>query len=190
MAAAHPLFTSIEDYLALEEKNQIKHEYVAGKVVALAGASPNHNLIVGSTLIELGVQLRGRGCFLYPSDQKVKTPSGLIAYPDIALTCGKPHYDQQHTDILLNPNVIIEVLSPSTEKYDRGVKFTHYRSLVSLQEYVLIAQDAYHVARYTRQPDGEWSFLDAIGRETELILRSLGISLKLAMVYEKVDLEE
>jgi Uma2 family endonuclease len=121
MVAAHPLYTSIEDYLALEEKSQTKHEYLAGKVVALAGASPNHNLILSSTIIELGVILRGRGCFIYPSDQKVKTPSGLIAYPDVALVCGKPEYDEKHPDVLLNPSVIIEVLSPSTEKYDRGL---------------------------------------------------------------------
>jgi len=190
MVAAHPIYTSVDEYLRLEEKSQTKHEYIGGKIVAMAGATPEHNLILVNAITELRTQLRKRGCLVFPSDQKVRMPSGLFAYPDISIVCGKPQYDDKHPDILLNPLVVVEVLSPTTERYDRVLKFAHYRSLQSLQEYVLIAQDAFYIGRYTRQENGEWLYDDAIGREAELKLRAIDITLVLSVIYEDVDVPD
>jgi len=181
---------TVEEYLAMERASDEKHEFLDGEIYLMSGASENHNIIVGITLGILYNQLRKRPCSFYPSDMRVKVKgSGLYTYPDITVVCGTPEIERMDQDTLLNPTVIIEVLSPSTESYDRGKKFQHYLSLDSLQEYVLIAQDQARIERYLRQPNGEWLFAAAVGLEAVIELSSIQCTLVLADVYERVSFE-
>ncbi|PDW04903.1 Uma2 family endonuclease [Candidatus Viridilinea mediisalina] len=181
---------SVEAYLATERTSTERHEYYAGAVYAMAGGSARHNRIAGSTYAALYAQLRQRDCNVYPSDMRVKiAATGLYTYPDITVVCGTEAFEDSSEDTLLNPSVIIEVLSPSTEKYDRGKKFQHYRSILSLREYLLIAQDAYHIEQFVRQSGDTWLFAEAHGRDATLVLPTLQCSLQLAEIYEKVTLE-
>jgi Uma2 family endonuclease len=175
------------EYLAFERDNQIKHEFLDGEVYAMSAASEAHNLITTSTIAALYSQLRGRPCKTYPSDMRVRTPATRpYVYPDITVVCGEAQFDDDQRDILLNPTLVIEVLSPHTERYDRGKKFQHYRELESLQEYVLIAQDSPHIERFVRQEDGLWQFSEATGLEAALELSSIGCTLALVEVYEQI----
>ena len=179
-----------EEYLALERQAETKSEYFAGEIYAMVGASPAHNLIVTNTVRELSAHLKGRPCRVYANDQRVKvSPTGLYTYPDIVVTYGAERFDESDRDTLLNPRVIIEVLSRTTESYDRGAKFEHYRSLDTLAEYLLIAQDRPHLEHYRRQPDGPWLFSDASGLEAVIELVAIDCRLALAEVYDKVPLE-
>ena len=133
---------SEDEYLALERKSETKHELINGVIVAMAGASYEHNTTAANLLVALGMRLRGRPCRPLGSDQRIHIPAtGLYTYPDVSVVCGKPEFHSKDRDTLLNPRVIIEVLSDSTEAYDRGAKFAHYRGIPSLAEYALAAQD-------------------------------------------------
>lgn len=157
----------------------------------MAVANERHNLVTGNSSASLHSQLRRRACTVYPSDMRVKvSPMGLYTYPDISIVCGAPRFEDDQRDTLLNPTVLVEVLSPSTENYDRGQKFQRYRALSSLAEYVLIAQDAMYVEHYARQHDGRWLLTEADGAEGVLELASIGCRLALVNVYEKVDFED
>ncbi len=135
-------FLSPQEYLAMERQAETKSEYYAGEVFAMAGASRKHNLIVPNLAYLLVGQLKSRSCEVYNSDMRVKvSATGLYTYPDLAVVCGKPRFDDDQEDTLLNPTVIVEVLSKSTEAYDRGEKFAMYRALESMTDYLLIAQD-------------------------------------------------
>lgn len=175
-------------YLAFERQQiDAKHEYLNGQVVAMGGASREHNLIVGNTFASLHVQLRGRGCEAYSNDMRVYIPAtGLYTYPDIAALCEEPVFEDDQFDTLLNPTVIIEVLSASTEAYDRGAKFAHYRSIVSLQAYVLIAQDHRHIELFERGTDGRWVLSETRGIEGRLEIEAIGCILELSAVYERI----
>jgi Uma2 family endonuclease len=178
-------------YLAFERASETKHEYYRGEICAMAGASRNHNHIVANTLASIHAQMRNRPCIVYPGDLRVRVSrTGLYTYPDLSVVCGTPEFEDAELDTLLNPTLIIEVLSPSTAAYDRGEKFQRYRKIETLQEYVLIAQDQHHIERFLRQPDSEWSLADASGLDTVLELRSIGVKLALADVYEKVVFED
>jgi Uma2 family endonuclease len=190
--AALPEFTWTEErYLAFERESDQKHEYLDMQIYDLAGASTNHNLIVGSAYAHLYNQLRKRPCFVYPSDMRLKvSKTRLYTYPDISIVCGTPQFDDEQKDTILNPIVLIEVLSPSTESYDRGKKFRHYRTLESLQEYVLIAQDSIQIEHYSRQADEQWLLNDISQPDASLDLRSIGCTLLAADMYEKVTFDE
>jgi Uma2 family endonuclease len=180
-----------ETYLEFERASEERHEYLDGEVFLLAGASNNHDLIQANTLATLHAQLRQHPCFVYPSDMRLKVSlTGLYTYPDISVVCGTPLIEDKHQDTLLNPTLIVEVLSPSTERYDRGKKFQHYRALESLQEYILISQGTYRIERYLRQSDGQWLLSDASGEDATLGLHSISAILLLADVYEKVVFED
>lgn len=184
-------FMTPEAYLEFERASEIKHEYFGGEVFAMTGASANHNTIVANVVASLHGQLRKRPCRVYPSDMRVKTRSSILyTYPDISVVCGAPQFEDAALDTLLNPIVIIEVLSPSTERYDRGRKFQHYRTLPSLQEYVLIAQDSYRIEHFARQPNDEWLFSDATELNASVELPSIQCQLALADVYENVTFED
>ncbi|MFZ1640136.1 MAG: Uma2 family endonuclease [Candidatus Contendobacter sp.] len=180
-----------EDYLAIERSAEYKSEYFDGEIFAMTGASEPHNTIVVNTTIHLGSQLKKRPCKLYVNDMRVKvSPTGLYTYPDLVVICGKGQFDDAHLDTLLNPTLIIEVLSDSTEAYDRGRKFEHYRHLDSLVEYVLIAQYRPHVESYRRQPDHQWLLTECNGLDGTLRLQSIDCDLALAEVYDKVEVSE
>jgi Uma2 family endonuclease len=177
-----------EDYLAIERSAEVKSEYFDGEIFAMAGASELHNLIVINTIRELSIQLKKRPCKVYANDMRVKVSlTGLFAYPDVVVVCGKTHFDDSHLDTLLNPTLIVEVLSDSTEAYDRGRKFEHYRKLESLAEYVLIAQHRPHVESYRRQPEQRWVLTESDGLDGSLRLDAIDCELALAEIYDKVE---
>ena len=175
------------EYLALDRNSTIKHEFMTGEVYAMSGASEAHNLITASTIAVLYNQLRSRSCRVYPSDMKVRTPAtGSYAYPDITVVCGEALFADDQRDILLNATLIIEVMSPTTERYDRGRKFQHYRELKTLQEYILMAQDSPHMERFLQQGKGFWQFSEVRGLDASLELSSIECTLSLAEVYEQI----
>ncbi len=179
-----------EEYLTLERKAECKSEFVNGMIVGLAGATRQHNLIAGNVFGEVRAQLRGRTCEVYMSDMRVKVdPTGLYTYPDVVVACGDIHFEDEHVDTLLNPTLIVEVLSPSTEAYDRGEKFAHYRRLGSLREYVLVSQDKVRIESYVRQGE-QWLLSEADGLDETVRLESVGCELVLRDVYDKVRFEE
>ena len=191
MSALPQMQMTESEYLALERSSEIKHEFIAGELYAMSGASETHNLIASSTNAMLYNQLRGRPCKIYHSDMKVRTPATRsYTYPDITVVCGEAQIADDQRDILLNPTVIIEILSPTTERYDRGKKFQHYREIPSLQEYVLIAQDSPRVERFVRQEGGFWQFSDTHGLEASLALDSIACTQHLAEIYEQVSFDE
>ncbi len=177
-----------EEYLAFERASEFKHEYRGGVVIDMTGASRRHNLICLRTAAMLDTQLRGRPCEVYANDMRVKVRQAkLYTYPDIVAVCGEPRFADDTFDMLINPTLIIEVLSSSTESYDRGEKFQQYRKLISLQDYILISQSQPHIERYTRQEDDSWQMTEAQGLETSIELTSIACTLNLAEVYERID---
>jgi Uma2 family endonuclease len=175
------------EYLAFERGNEGRHAFIDGEIFAMGGASRNHNLITSSVIATLYSQLRGKGCETYPSDMKVRTPAtGSYAYPDVTVVCGEARFADDQRDVLLNPTLIVEVLSPATEAFDRGVKFQRYRELNSLREYILIAQDRPFIERFVRLDDGTWRLSEASGPGATVDLTAIACQLALADVYEQV----
>jgi len=188
--AAHETqpYLTPQAYLAQEREAETKSEYYAGQVYAMSGANEAHNLIVWNVGGELRSLLKKRPCKGYPSDMRVKvSPTGLYTYPDVTVVCGEAQFDDGHKDTLLNPTVIIEVLSESTEAYDRGKKFAHYRTLDSLAEYLLVAQDSVAIDRYVRQSDGGWLLTAYRGLAAVAMIEAIDCELPLAEVYDKVE---
>lgn len=185
-------YISPEEYLAAERKSLERHEYFDGEIFLMAGSSNKHNLITSNVIISLGSQLKKRDCRVYPPDMRVYIPkTGLYTYPDVLVVCGKPEFlPDAHLDTLTNPILIVEVLSSSTEDYDKGAKFDNYRSLESLREYLLISQDAKKAVRYTKQTNGSWILMDFIGDKTHIELASIECSLTMENIFDKVDFED
>lgn len=184
-------YISPEEYLATERELLEKREYFGGEVFLMAGASDEHNTIAVNIASELHQQLKKRPCKVYQSDMRVHVPkTGLFTYPDVAVVYGKPIFlPDEELDTLTNPALIVEVLSASTEGYDKGAKFDNYRSLETLREYVLVSQNSKKVIRYTKQEDGSWNLMDFIGDKTEIQLSSIECSLAMEDIYDKVDFE-
>jgi Uma2 family endonuclease len=185
-------FITPGEYLEGERSAGTRSEYFNGEVFAMAGASRNLNLLCANLVREISSQLRSGPCEVYPIDMRVKvSATGLYTYPDLAVVCDEPQFEDGHLDTLLNPTLIVEVLSPSTEAYDRGDKFAQYRKLQSLQEYVLISQDRARVERFTRQAEGdEWLFAEVSDLESAVVLSSVGCTLRLSDIYERVQFPE
>lgn len=178
-----------EEYLELERKSETKSEYLKGEVFAMTGASLRHNLIVTNMVAALKQRLKLTDCRVVASDMRVAAPGAtLYTYPDVVAFCGEPRLEDQQFDTLLNPCLIIEVLSRSTAAYDREIKFGFYRTIESLAEYVLVAQDRCHVAQYAKRPDGRWLLTDYRSAEDTLQLESVKCSLPLKEIYEGVSL--
>jgi Uma2 family endonuclease len=176
-----------QEYLALDRAALSKSEYFNGEMFAMSGASRRHNLISLNIGAELRAQLRHRPCEVYTSDMRVKIrATGLYTYPDVVVVCAEPAFEDTAGDTLLNPTVLVEVLSKSTADYDRGGKFEHYRTLPSLQEYLLVAQEQPHVVQYVRQSDTTWLLSEVRGLEAHLHLPSITCDLALSEVYAKV----
>jgi Uma2 family endonuclease len=188
-AAAKPYITP-EEYLERERQADYKSEYFAGEIFAMAGASPEHNLISGNVFGVLWSQLRDSPCAPYGSEQKVRSTPEHFAYPDVTVVCGEAQLAGEEREVLLNPTLIVEVLSPTTEAWDRGGKFEQYRQRESLQEYVLVVQDRPHVERFARQESGQWLLTEVNGLDAVLALPSIGCELPLSEVYRKVVFSE
>jgi Uma2 family endonuclease len=179
---------TVEEYLAFEETSSIKHEYFAGHIIALAGGNEAHSIISSNINALLHTQLRQRPCTVYTSDMKVRAEQPRkYMYPDISIVCGQPRYEDSKRRVLLNPTVVIEVLSASTERFDRGVKFQWYRSMASIQEYILVSQDTKYIDQYHRQSDNLWSLSSVSGETDALHLSSINCTLTIEDIYEKVN---
>lgn len=173
-----------EEYLREERISSVKREYLRGEVFAFAGASPAHNQLVFNLAGILHTQLRRTPCRGYASDLKVQTPGQeMFAYPDLTVVCGEPQFRDEQQDVLLNPTLIIEVLSESTETRDRGEKFLQYIQIPSLRDYLLVSQSEPRIEHYARQPDNRWLLTLVQGLDGEVYLSSIGCTLRLAEVY-------
>jgi len=191
MSSQTKVYYTPEEYLTLERQAEDKSEYFNGEIFAMTGASRRHNLVAGNIFASLHNQLRKRPCEIYPSDMRVKvSPTGLYTYPDVIVVCGEPLFDDQQKDTLLNPTVLVEVLSKSTASYDRGEKFEHYRKLDSLAEYLVVAQNKYHAEHYIRQPDNRWLLSETDDRQQTIHLSSIECDLALADIYDKVEIDK
>lgn len=180
-----------EEYLAKERVNEFKSEFFNGEMFAMAGASWNHNRIKSNLEGELYAKLKGGKCQAVSSDQRIKIEStGLYTYPDIAIVCGEPQFSKLDKDALVNPQVVIEVLSPTTENYDRSKKFRHYERLAPLKEYILVSQEEIRIERSVRQPNGSWLLTTFSEPTSEFQLDSLPVSIKLADIYAGVTFPE
>ena len=187
MSAQPESFLTAQDYLVWERQQETRHEYLEGQVFAMTGASRAHNMLCANILASLHGQLRGKPCEIYVNDMRVKvSETGMYTYPDLVAACGEPRFEDQAVDTLLNPVLIIEVLSDSTERYDRGAKFTHYRSVVSLREYLLVSQHESRVEHYVRQPGNHWLLTEYQEMQDRIDLNSLASCLSLAEVYERI----
>jgi Uma2 family endonuclease len=179
------------EYLAFERQSEQRHEYYRGEIFAMAGASLAHNRITSNILFELQSQFRERPCDAFVIDMRTKIPNvGLYTYPDIVALCGEPEFEDNVFDTLTNPQMVIEVLSPSTESYDRGQKFQFYRQNESLTDYLLVAQNRLSVEHFRRQPSGEWLLRGYTELDDVIQVESLDCSLSLKEIYLKVDFKE
>jgi Uma2 family endonuclease len=177
------------EYLRLEREASFKSEYVDGKLSPVPGASREHNLLGSNIIRVLGNQLLEQPCEIYGSDMKVRTKE-RYSYPDIVVVCGEPLFEDIESDVLLNPTVIFEILSPSTEVFDRGEKFSAYRQRESLQVYILVSQHLPKLEMYQRQASGGWYFSEVVGLEATLSIPIIDCTLPLADVYRKIVFDE
>jgi Uma2 family endonuclease len=177
-----------EQYLAIERAAEFRSEFLDGEMFAMAGTSNRHGRIQRNLIGELYIALRGGTGGPFGSDSRVKVSSEAYVYPDVTVVCGRQRTADEHDDILINPVAIFEVLSPSTEKYDRGLKFQHYRTLDSLMDYILVNQEQVRIEQFTRQPDGTWTLRDYQGPDEELKIDSIGVAIPLRQIYDQLDI--
>ena len=193
MATAPQPRITPEDYLEFERSSDVRHEFDRGKLCAVSGASFRHGLISANLMRELGVRLQGQPCAAISSDLRVCVhPNGLYAYPDVLVVCGPPQFLDGQFDTLLNPSLIIEILSDSTERYDRGEKFAQYQRIESLRAYVLVSQALMRVEWFTRRDDETWTYQTANAPDGVLDLPdalSLPISIPLSAIYDRVEFD-
>jgi len=188
---------TVEEYLKMERASEVRHEYLDGAIFEMAGESLAHRDICTNLIVELGTKLRGSRCRVLSKDTKVRNGAlssprrvmrGLFSYPDLVIVCGTPQFHDEYSDILLNPQVIIEVLSEATEAFDRGEKFQRYREhLSSLTDYILVAQDRPYIEHFTRRSAERWEMISYEGTDSALELSSLDYRLQLAEVYDRVE---
>jgi len=184
-------YISPQEYLRLERQAEHKSEYLNGQIFAMGGASETHNLIAGNVFGELRQQLKERPCRSYVSDMRVKVRSfGLYTYPDVVVVCGEPEFEDDEVDTLLNPTILVEILSPSTERYDRIAKTSYYRTIDSLAEHLLVAQDEIRLEQYARQRDGQWLLSEYLSLDAVVNLASIECALKLSDVYDRITFEQ
>lgn len=186
-AYPQPRLLTDEEYLALDRAAQFRSEFYQGVMYAMSGGSRAHGLIGTALGRELGNAFKGRPCWVVTHDLRVRiSPGGLYAYPDAAVVCGEEQYADDQKDVLLNPTVIVEVLSPSTEAYDRGLKSEQYRKIASLKEYALVSQDKPHIEIYSRQAGDQWLLTEYSGIEAACRFESVDCTIPLAELYDKI----
>jgi Uma2 family endonuclease len=176
-----------EQYLALDRAAEFKSEYFDGEMFAMSGGSMQHARLQRNLTTELSNALRGGECEPFGSDFRVRVSGRMYTYPDVSVVCGKPLLADNRQDVLLNPVVIFEVLSPSTEKYDRGLKLQHYRAVATLQDYILVDQSQIRIEQYTRQENNLWTLRDYEGLDGEFTIGSIGVSLSMRRIYDRVE---
>jgi Uma2 family endonuclease len=184
-----PIRMSESEYLEFERQNEFKHEYINGEVFAMAGASREYLLLCTALSRLLANQLDDRDCEVYSNDIRVKAEKlSSYYYPDVVVVCGEPKFIDKVFDTLTNPTVIIEVLSPSTKRFDANEKFADYRRMDSVQEYLLVYQDKARIEHYFKNSEGKWEVEDLLGLEATLQLTSIDCELKMADIYKKLKL--
>ena len=185
-----PRYT-LEEYFELELASEERYEFFNGEVFCMSGVSHNHAQVESNLNLALRLALRERGCRVFPANMRVKVPAAPpYRYPDLAVVCEKPNYEKiGGIDALTNPIVLVEVLSPSTEAYDRGDKFTYYKSIPSFREYLLVAQHRPHATHYVRQEGGKWDYEEINELSSSLHLPTLDCTLALSEVYLDVDFD-
>ena len=190
--SAQPLpYYTIEQYAEMEESAPYKSEFIAGRIYAMSGGTPKHSLIAGNIIRELGTLLKRGPCQVYTSDLRVGImPIDVETYPDVTVVCGEPHINPFDENSIINPTAIFEVLSPSTERYDRGEKWARYRRLDSLEEYLLVSQDKPEVEQYLRQENGLWNYTAVEGLDVASVVTVRGVTLSLAEIYDKITFPE
>jgi Uma2 family endonuclease len=176
-----------EQYLALDRAAEFRSEYLDGEIIDMSGGSMRHSLLGANIIGQLHALLLKTDCRTFTSDFRVRVSSRMYAYPDVSIVCGKLMLGDERQDILLNPTVIFEVLSPSTEYYDRGVKLQRYREIESLQDYILVAQNEMRIEQYTRGDANTWTLRDYLHAEDFLTIASIGVSVPLAALYERIE---
>lgn len=177
-----------EEYLERERKAETRSEYRNGEIVAMSGASFAHTIITMNIASELHQLLKQRQCTVHSADLRLGVRAAMLyTYPDVVVVCGKPEFADRHRDIVLNPTVLIEVLSKSTRDYDRGEKFASYRTIPSLMEYLTVAQDEIYIQHWTRQTGEQWPMEEFRDPNALITLSSIGVELRVADVYEKVE---
>jgi Uma2 family endonuclease len=187
MAGESVTFLTEEQYLRIEREAAYKSEYVGGEMFAMPGGTPRHSMLEAQTVIELGYQLRGKRCRVLSSNMRLRTPiSGTQLYPDVSVACGPVQLFPGSTDIMVNPALIVEVLSPSSINYDRGAKFELYREFPSLLDYLIVHQDSIYIEHYNRQPDGSWLLREYKGEQARVPLIGVGCELHLRSIYDRV----
>jgi Uma2 family endonuclease len=197
MSSLQVPYYSPEQYLELERAALTKSEYLDGKIypmdgaiLGMAGASERHNLIVANLVGELRAAVKGRSCRTYPSDMKVEVgPKGLFAYPDVSVVCGQPRFHDDVRDMLLNPTLIVEVLSSSTEAYDRGAKFAQYRKISTLTDVLFVSTDTTRVEHFSRQPNGQWLLSDISDIQDSVEIVSIDCELAMSEIYALVEFD-
>ncbi|HEX8198506.1 MAG TPA: Uma2 family endonuclease [Pyrinomonadaceae bacterium] len=179
-----------EEYLELERQSDVRHEYYEGEIYAMAGETLKHSQICINLAREVSSQLKGKPCQALSPNMKVRAQTkGLFAYPDLTVVCGEPIFHDQKRDVLLNPRVIFEVLSPSTERYDRTMKFFKYRQEIQdLTDYIIVSQDSAFIEHYEKQADGRWVHTVVGGLENVLNVASINCVLSLAEIYDRVEI--
>lgn len=189
-AVPAPRFMTVGEYLAMEDASSEKHEFIGGQVYAMAGASFAHNQVVSNAFVDIGSFLKDKPCRIYGSDLKVhvKTVSDFV-YPDLTIICDKAQFPENRKDIVTNPSIIIEVLSPQTEDHDYGKKFMLYRQIPSLQEYVLVSSMEPIIEKFTRDSSGAWVLTEYKNMETTIRLETIGYQTTLAEIYREVAFE-
>ena len=176
-----------EEYLALERKAEAKSEYLNGEMIPMPGVSRWHSLIATNVMVDLGTQLHDRPCEVH-HDLRVKvSPTGLYTYPDVVVVSGQSIFEDAYIDTLPNPTLVFEILSKSTESYDRGEKFAHYRSVESLGEYVLVSQDNCRIEQFLRQSDGKWLYTETTDPNETIELSSIACRLSVSRVYHRIE---
>ena len=179
---------TVDEYLAFERTSDSRHEYYAGNIYVMVGGTEPHNLIAGNAFYCLKSQLRSRPCKVYTSDMRLKiAPTGLYTYPDVMALCGEVKLADDCRDMIENPQIVVEVLSPSTEAYDRGTKLDHYKRLESVTDCILISQDARRVEHHARGTDGRWRKTNVTGSGI-IRLASLGCEIPLDEIYDQIEL--
>jgi Uma2 family endonuclease len=188
LAEKHPVFT-VENYLDFERYQSERHEFLEGSVNAMAGESPNHSKICFNLYGLTHAELRGKRCSGFSPNMKIATnDKGLFSYPDLAVVCGEPEFFDKRKDVITNPTVIFEVLSPSTESYDRGEKFLRYTNYIeTLHDYILISQDEPFIKHYQKQANGGWEKVEIRGLGAVLTIDSIECEILLSELYELID---
>lgn len=191
MSAVKKLLVTEAEYLARENASPLKSEFYQGEIFAMTGASPKHNQIKENLVVEIGGKLKGGKCRTRSSDQRLKVQeTNYICYPDVLIVCDEPEYDESDKYALVNPSVIIEVLSPSNQRHDRIFKYRQFQQIPSLKEYVLVHQTHMVIERFSRTAEAGWRHQIFMGKSADFVLESVSLAIPMADVFAGIDIPE